>query len=415
MPIRRRMRGSSADMEELRVRPLLLTSEKEALDVLKGLEVDPYGIQAMLPKMIHLNIHLEGLECRVANIIKQEMLSLGGDAAVARGAVACNIPRTDVVLIGTLKQLGRFTEKIESQPFGLSRIAERIGEILKNLQKRSFSLRTSRRQLELGERTSVMGILNMTPDSFSDGGRFPSPEKAVEEGIRMAEDGADLIDIGGESTRPGSDPIPAEEELRRVLPVIRGLAGKIDLPLSVDTMKAAVAREALAEGAEIINDVSALNADPALAKVVAEAGAAVILMHMRGTPKGMQQGDLNYRSLRGEITAFLKERMDRAGEQGIDPVQILIDPGLGFGKTTQDNLRLIRYLGEFKALGRPIVIGASRKSFVGAVTGGEPRERIEGTAAAVTAAILNGCRIIRVHDVSQMKKVAAMADAVSGA
>ena len=399
-------------MEELRARPLLLTSEKEALDVLKGLEADPYGIQAMLPKMIHLNIQIEGLECRVANIIKQEMLSLGGDAAVARGAVACNVPRTDVVLMGTLKQLQRFTEKIESQPFGLSRISDLIGEILKNIQKSSFSVRTSRRELEFGERTWVMGILNVTPDSFSDGGRFPSPEMAVEEGIRMAEEGADILDIGGESTRPGSDSLPAEEELRRVIPVIRGLAGKIAIPLSVDTMKAAVAREALAEGAEIVNDVSALNADPAMAKVVAETSAAVVLMHMRGTPKGMQKGDLFYRSLRGEIIAFLKERIERAGEHGIDPVQILVDPGLGFGKTAQDNLRLIRYLGEFKALGRPIVTGASRKSFIGAVTGGEPRERIEGTAAVVTAAILNGCQIVRVHDVSVMKKVAAMADAV---
>jgi dihydropteroate synthase len=176
----------------------------------------------------------------------------------------------------------------------------------------SLPLRTSRRKMVFGERTLIMGIINVTPDSFSDGGRFDAPERAVEEGIRMAEEGADILDIGGESTRPGSDPVPAEEERRRVIPVIRALAKKIDLPLSVDTMKAAIAREALAEGAEIVNDVSAMNFDEEMAKVVADTGAALVLMHMRGTPKAMQQGDLTYRSLRGEIIDFLRKRIERA-------------------------------------------------------------------------------------------------------
>ncbi|PIV06462.1 MAG: dihydropteroate synthase [Syntrophobacterales bacterium CG_4_8_14_3_um_filter_58_8] len=267
----------------------------------------------------------------------------------------------------------------------------------------------------LGERTLIMGIINVTPDSFSDGGRFDSSERAVEEGIRMAEEGADILDIGGESTRPGSDSVTVEEERRRVIPVIRELAKRIDLPLSVDTMKAVIAREALAEGAEIVNDVSAMRFDGGMAKVVADASAAVVLMHMRGTPKAMQQGDLTYRSLRGEIIDFLRMRIARAVEEGIDPVQIMVDPGIGFGKTATDNMRLIRYLHEFKVLGRPILVGPSRKAFIGQVTGGTPRERVEGTAAVVTAAILNGGNVVRVHDVSIMKKVAAMADAVSRA
>ena len=200
-----------------------------------------------------------------------------------------------------------------------------------------------------------------------------------------------------------------------MIPVIRALAKRIDLPLSVDTMKAAIAREALAEGAEIVNDVSAMNFDEEMAKVVADTGAALVLMHMRGTPKAMQQGDLTYRSLRGEIIDFLRKRIERAADEGIDPEQIMVDPGIGFGKTVTDNMRLIRYLHEFKVLGRPIVVGPSRKAFIGQVTGGNPRERVEGTAAMVTAAILNGGNIIRVHDVSIMKKVAAMADAVSRA
>jgi dihydropteroate synthase len=399
-------------MDDFGIRYLDLTSEKEAIDVLKRADVDPYGIQAMLPKMFHLNIVLDGLECRVANIIKQEMLSLGGDAAVARGTVACSVARSDVILMGTLKQMQRFAEKISAQPFGLSGISERIREILKNVFVDSFLLRTSRREMNLGERTLIMGILNVTPDSFSDGGRFDSPEKAVEEGIRMAEEGADILDIGGESTRPGSDSVSPEEEMRRVIPVIRALAARTDLPLSVDTMKASVARKALGEGAEIVNDVSAMGSDEAMAKVVADAGAAVVLMHMRGMPKSMQAGDLAYHSLRGEIIAYLKGRIERAGNVGIDPTQIMVDPGIGFGKTTTDNMRLIRYLREFRILGRPILVGVSRKAFIGRITGGTPAERDEGTAAAVTASILHGGQVIRVHDVAMMKKVATMADAL---
>ena len=399
-------------MGDFGIRYLHLTSEKEAIDALKGADVDPYGIQAMLPKMFHLNIVLDGLECRVANIIKQEMLSLGGDAAVARGTVACSVARSDVILMGTLKQMQRFAEKISAQPFGLGAISERLREILKNVFADSFLLRTPRREIILGERTLIMGIINVTPDSFSDGGRFDSPEKAVEEGIRMAEEGADILDIGGESTRPGSDPVSPEEEMRRVIPVIRALALRTDLPLSVDTMKASVARKALAEGAEIVNDVSAMGSDEAMAKVVADTGAAVVLMHMRGMPKSMQAGDLAYHSLRGEIIAYLRKGIERAGDVGIDPTQIMVDPGLGFGKTAADNMRLIRYLREFRILGRPVLVGASRKAFIGRVTGGTPVERDEGTAAAVTAAILNGGQVIRVHDVPMMKKVATMADAL---
>lgn len=403
------------DPKGLRVRCLHVTSEADALDALKRVGADPYGVEAMLPKMIHLNILLEGVECKVANIIKQEMLSLGGDAALARDAIGSRIARTDVILIGTLKAIRRFTEKIAGEPFGLNGYSDRIRETLSNLASNSAILRTSRREIRVGERTLIMGIINATPDSFSDGGRFSTPLTAVEEAIRMVEDGADLIDIGGESSRPGSDPIPEEEELRRVIPVIRGLAGKISVPMSIDTMKASVAREALAEGAEIINDISSMNYDDQMAAVVAEAGAAVILMHMRGLPKTMQTGDLTYRSLLGEVISFFKIKIDNAGERGIAPVQIMIDPGLGFGKSASDNMRLIRHLSEFKILGRPIVTGASRKSFIGHVTGGSPQERVEGTAASVTAAILNGSRVIRVHDVKTMKKVAAMADALAGA
>lgn len=389
-----------------------LASEKEAADALKRVDVAPYGIQAMLPKMFHINILLDGLECRVANIIKQEMLALGGDAAVARGTVDCSVARSDVILMGTLKQIRRFAEKISAQPFGMGAISERVREVLNNAFTDICLLRTSRRTMNIGERTLIMGIINVTPDSFSDGGRFSSAEEAVDEGLRMVEQGADILDIGGESTRPGSDSVSPEEEMRRVLPVIRGLALRTDLPLSVDTMKGSVAARALTEGAEIVNDVSAMTHDCGMLNILADTGAGAVLMHMRGTPKSMQTGSLEYRSLRGEIISYLQERIERAGEAGIDPTHIIIDPGIGFGKSSGDNMSLIKNLREFKALGRPILVGASRKSFIGKIIGGRPAERDYGTAVAVAAAILNGAHIVRVHDVAAMKKAATMADAL---
>ena len=390
-----------------------MTSQDEAFDLLVGMELEPGAIRAMLPKMMHLNIVIEGIASIIANGIKQGMLSLGGNAVLAGDVDACNsAPRTDVILMGTLMQLQMFCDKNSLRPSGLSEIAGQISAVMKNVFLDHIPLRTARREIRIGERTLIMGILNVTPDSFSDGGKFMEPEKAVEDGVRMAMEGADILDIGGESTRPGSDPVSIDEEMGRVLPVIRDLSKKINIPLSVDTMKAEVAREALAAGAEIVNDVSAMNYDSQMAKVIADAGAAVILMHMRGTPKVMQTGDLAYRSLRGDIISFLEKRIENAIENGVDPERIIVDPGLGFGKTQTDNLRLIKYLREFKSLGRPIMIGASRKSFIGRITGEDSHERREGTAAAITVAITNGCNIIRVHDVSAMKKTAAVADAV---
>ena len=286
---------------------------------------------------------------------------------------------------------------------------------MKSIPDNPASFCTSRREIAVGERTLVMGVINTTPDSFSDDGLYESPEKAIEEGIRMAEEGADILDIGGESSRPGSDPVTLEEELKRVIPVVRGLSAKLSLPLSVDTMKADVAREALNEGAEIINDISSMHNDPGMAKTISDYRAAIVLMHMRGTPKVMQKGDLSYRSVPGDMIAFLKERIEKAQSAGINQNRIIVDPGIGFGKTPTDNMRLIRYLEDFKMLGMPILVGVSRKSFIGHITGGLPQERVEGTAAAVTAAILNGAHIIRVHDVRFMKKVVMMADAISRA
>lgn len=397
-----------------RIRYIGCLSARDAREVLEQIHVDPYGIEAMLPKMRHLNLRMDGVPCKVANILKQEMLSLGGDAAVARGAVGCTVPATDVLLMGTRKQLLRLADKLTRQPFGLEELAAGIGQILDHVDRNEYVLRTSRRCIPIQGRALIMGILNVTPDSFSDGGTFATREKAVAHGLRMVAEGADIIDIGGESSRPGADPVPVEEERRRVIPVIERLAGQVDVPISVDTTKAAIAEAALSAGAEIVNDISALQFDRAMPSVVGASGAAVVLMHMRGRPKDMQEGELSYRDLIADILSCLQDRMKAAEGAGIDAERMILDPGIGFGKTADDNLRILRHLREFKTLGRPVLLGVSRKSFIGHITGDDDPERLEGTAAAVTAAILGGAAIIRVHDVRAMKKVAVMSEAIRG-
>ena len=384
----------------------------EALAIFHKIGVDPYGIEAMAPKAININILLKDQPCKIANIIKQEMLSIGGDAAVARGSVACSIAATDVLIMGTQKQISALVKKIEKQPFGLNLIAEDLSEILKNNGQSQYLLKTSRREIILNKKTIVMGILNVTPDSFSDGGLFYNQKNAVDRGLQMIDEGADIIDIGGESSRPGAKSIDAKTELTRVIPIIEKLVKKTKTPISIDTTKAKVAGQAIASGAEIVNDISALNGDKRMAKTVKDMGAAVILMHMRGNPQNMQKHNLVYDDLMGEIISYLKISSEKAARAGIDKNCLVIDPGIGFGKTAEDNYKIIKNLSEFKGLGFPIMIGPSRKSFIGKVIVGESHERIEGTAAAVAAAIMNGAQIVRVHDVAAMKKVCAVTDAI---
>jgi dihydropteroate synthase len=314
--------------------------------------------------------------------------------------------------MGTTKQLLRFADKVSIQPLGLGIISQKIKNLLSNISKDRFIFKTCKRELIIGDRTCIMGILNVTPDSFSDGGRFKTSDDAVAYGLRMVEDGADIIDIGGESSRPGAAPVSAEEELSRVIPVIKGICGRINVPISVDTSKAEVAKRSIECGAEIINDISAMSFDSNMADTITKTRAAVVLMHIRGTPQDMQKGDLAYKSLRGDIIDFLNDKIEKAQSAGIPFENIAIDPGIGFGKSLEDNLKLLKHLPEFRVLGRPIVTGVSRKSFIGKISGGGTLERLEGTAAAVTAAIMNGSNIVRVHDVKSMKKVVAIADAI---
>lgn len=287
------------------------------------------------------------------------------------------------------------------------------------MTRKILHLRLARRTLTLGERTLVMGVLNVTPDSFSDGGRFVTTRDAVRQALALQKAGADILDIGGESTRPGSRAISADEELRRVLPVIRALRRKLRIPISVDTRKAAVAEAALAAGAEIVNDVSALQFDSAMAGVVRKHRAAVILMHMRGTPETMQRGPFARNVIR-EVTRGLKEAIARARSAKIPRSQILLDPGIGFGKNYAQNFELLAHLEEFASLGYPLVVGPSRKAFIehtykeaGLIA--SKTDRAWGTSAAVAAAILGGAHIVRVHDVAEIVQVARVADRIAAA
>jgi dihydropteroate synthase len=267
------------------------------------------------------------------------------------------------------------------------------------------------RKYDLKTKTHIMGVLNVTDDSFSDGGRFLRSRDAIAQGMRMVQQGADIIDVGGESTRPGSDPISLEEELSRVIPVISALCQKTDLPISIDTYKSEVAKRALDAGAQMINDISALRFDPEMRKIAREFDVPLVLMHIKGTPKDMQQNPY-YEDVIAEIKRYLQESINTARQAGIEKNKIVIDPGIGFGKRLQDNLNILKNLEKFSILGCPILIGCSRKSFIGKILDLPVGDRLEGSLATLAVAVMNGASLVRVHDVEESKKVARMVDAI---
>jgi dihydropteroate synthase len=286
----------------------------------------------------------------------------------------------------------------------------------------SYDMAWGRHRLSFGPRTLIMGVLNVTPDSFSDGGRFFEADRAAAQGLSLIDDGADILDIGGESTRPFSEPVPASEEIRRVVPVITALAQKTSAPISIDTNKAEVAREAIKAGASIINDVSALRMDPEMASVAAKAGVPVILMHMKETPKTMQVAP-TYNNLLEEVRTFLGNAIEHAEKNGIHRSRIIVDPGIGFGKTLSHNLQIMNALRKFHTLGCPVLVGASRKTFLRKLLVEDEQDDISpdhpvvesATQASVAAAILNGAQVVRVHDVAGTKITARIIDAIKTA
>jgi dihydropteroate synthase len=293
-----------------------------------------------------------------------------------------------------------------------SGLAGKIESLLDNYLRSDYKIECRGKILDLGARTHIMGILNVTPDSFSDGGRYADPDQALARARDMAAAGADIIDIGGESTRPGADPVPEEEELRRTVPLIERLAAELAVPISIDTYKSSVARKALEAGASIVNDISGLRFSPDMARMAADYGAAVVIMHIKGTPKSMQQNPV-YADVVDEVRQYLEESIELAVRAGVDRERIMIDPGIGFGKNLGHNLEILNRLDEFRGAGRPVVLGTSRKKFIGTVLGiPVPEDRGYGTAATVALGIGRGAAVVRVHDVASMVQVVRMTDAI---
>jgi len=392
-------------------------------NIFKNLKVDPYGIKIMLPKAFFRLVYIDKLDSISANILKQQSLSLGADVAISRGTITGEDKTTGCLLFANLSQYKKLIEKLKRQPFGLDKFAKELFLSLNNYQKESFVIKLNRHTLRINKRALIMGIVNLTPDSFSGDGLYKNSKfetrnsklkdeipKIIEYVEKMVEDGADIIDLGGQSSRPSARPVPVEEELRRTIPVIKKLAKKIKVPLSIDTYRPQVALQALDNGVSIINDITGLR-NPQMLNVLKKYKAGIVIMHMKGMPATMQINP-QYESLLDEIILFLGRAIKKAKDQGIEEERIIIDPGIGFGKALKHNLLLLKALREFKILGRPILVGPSRKSFIGKLLNLEPPERLFGTLASVCLAVINGARIVRVHDVKETKQAIAVLDKI---
>ncbi|MBC7081546.1 MAG: dihydropteroate synthase [Thermoplasmatales archaeon] len=388
----------------------VIRNKKEAKKEMEKIGVESEAIKIMLPKFFHLNIKLKDVAPQDAIIIKQEMLSLGGDTAISKKAMPPNSQRTDILIGGSEKQIRILLKKLKNQYKRLYEISEEIEEIIKESR---MSIKIGRKNFQIGKRTYIVGILNVTPDSFYDGGKYFDYEKAIERARQIEKEGADIIDVGGASTRPFASEIDAKEEMRRVLPVIEAIKGEIKIPISLDTYKPEVAEKAVGRGVDMINDVFALRKE-GMAELIAEHDLPVCIMHMKGEPKNMQIAPY-YEDVVEEIFYFLKERINFAVKKGIEKERIIVDPGIGFGKRTgeiEDNLEIIARLQELKSLKRPILIGISRKSFIGNITKTQVEERLEGSLGAEAIAIANGADFIRCHDVIQTKRMAMVVDKI---
>ncbi|AFL98612.1 Dihydropteroate synthase [Desulfitobacterium dehalogenans ATCC 51507] len=395
-------------MKDYSLRWIDLNNEMEAKKAMQHIGSDPGGIAHMVGKPIGRALKLENVPLPAAHIIKQEMLSLGGDAAVHRNVIVNKIEATDILLVGTTKHFRRLSQKLAAQPFGLKDLGKSLKSLLEALEPPKQRVLSCRgKEIVLGERTLIMGILNLTPDSFSDGGKFNTFEHAIKQAEALVEQGADILDIGAESTRLKHDPVSAEEEWNRLEAVIKALLPRLSIPISVDTYKSEVAEKALDAGVHMINDIWGLQKDLKMAEVAGKYQAPVIVMHN-------QEGN-SYHHVMGDMMAFLKKSIHLAEEQGLTGDQIIIDPGIGgtaFGKSLDIDLEIMSRLGEFRSLGHPILLGTSRKSMIGQTLNLPMEERLEGTLATSVVGVAAGVDILRVHDVQANKRAVQMADAI---
>lgn len=378
---------------------------------LKDIGVHNGEIREMAEKAVFRNLKIKNLDLRRANILRQAALSLGASVSATKEFYDLNTEKIDILISANLSQYNKLYHKLVKNPIDLSVIAEEIRDVLIKYDRKITPVVIGNQEFDFENKSYVMGILNITPDSFSDGGKNRSIDDAVKNAKMMVEHGAHIIDIGGESSRPGAEYVPVDDELERVLPVLKRLVKEIDVPISIDTYKAEVARECLKAGAHIINDISGLKADSEMAKVISDAGAYCILMHMQGNPKTMQNNP-KYDDLIDDLIYELKKSITIAEKAGVESQKIILDPGIGFGKTFDHNLEILNKMDEFKSLGKPILIGASRKKFIGDILSSEVGDRLEGSLAIATISAYKGAAILRVHDVRETSKVLKISDAV---
>lgn len=390
----------------IRARPIAADRPEDLELAFRRMGLPAAAREELLARLPHVQLLLTGVTEDAQRFLQSRSEATAKYPAWMPGGAGTGL------LTGRKEQVERLAAAAHAKSAALVDLAAALERALE-AGRAPAALELGGRTFAWGSRTYVMGIVNVTPDSFSDGGRYFDAEAAIAHGVALAEAGADLLDVGGESTRPGSQPVGAEEEVARVVPVIQGLRARTSVPLSVDTTKAAVAREALKAGAHLVNDVTGFTSDPDLPRVVAEAGAACCLMHIQGTPATMQQAP-HYDDLVDEVLAFLEAAVARAVAAGVPRGRILLDPGIGFGKTFDHNLYLLRRLGELRVLGLPLLVGTSRKGFLGKLTGGRPAaERLAATLGSVaTVATLGGADVVRVHDVAEARDALAVADAI---
>lgn len=400
------LKSSRSSRKEL-PRARILSHANE--EILLSCGVDPASLPHLTPKLTHRNLLIEGIKLYAANILKQTMLSVGGDVAVHRHVISGRIDRSDCVLMGDLRHYRLLAEKLRLQP-GLKCLADIIKDQVFR-ESTGLELHLCKKNYYWDKCPVIMGILNTTPDSFSDGGMFSDPEKATAHALDMIENGAQIIDVGGESSRPGATTVDADEEMSRVIPIIENIAAKATIPISIDTTKAPVAMAAIDAGACLINDISALQGDPDMLDVATKTGAGVILMHMRGSPYTMQ-ANTHYNDIIHEIYQFLSSRVQHCLDSGLNHSSILVDPGIGFGKDLPGNLKLLKHIEEFKSLGFPVVLGHSRKAFIGSVLDASVENRQVGTDAVSAWAAVNGVDIIRVHDVKHAKEIRSITHSI---
>jgi len=395
------------------LRKLTLNDEKHLENELKDINISSDQIEKIKNRSKLYKFKTDEIAEDSANIIKKLCDSTGVKCFLSDIKTENINSLLKAILIGNKNQYNSFIE--ESKDYDnkdLNQIKESLNNFFSKVNNR-VGLRIGDQKIDLSNKTLIMGILNVTPDSFSDGGEHFTTDRAVEAALKMEEQGADIIDIGGESTRPGSSPVPLDEELSRVIPVIKKLNNTLNIPISIDTYKSQVAEKALKEGVEIVNDISGLNFDDKMAKTIADYNATVILMHIKGKPKNMQKNP-TYENMIEDILTYLRDSIDKAKKAGISKDKIVVDPGIGFGKKWQKNYALLRYLEEFQSLGFPILIGPSRKSFIGKLLDLPPNKRLEGTIASVTAGIMNGANIVRVHDVKELNRAVKITDSIVG-